>query len=336
MNSPLAVAILGAGHGHSNLYIPALLSEPGTRVVAIAEADDEQRVYRASQIPGVAAYRDAEELLRRETSLDLLIVMGEHRLMAEGARTAIEAGVPFLLEKPGGLTLNDVRAVRDAAALAGVPVVVPFIQRFGPLAEMAGLVGDVRHASLEFFAGYPERYRAGGNSWMLDPSRSGGGVMLNLGVHMIDAFLFFAASGSPVDVGGAVLRSFEQGLAVDDFFSATLSTADAVGHVSASYTYPSMTGRHVAYELVGTEGFAVMRTDGTTDVVTGGHSRTLRLDPDSDAYYAPFIRRVVRSYSTGFADLPGLDDLVAVREVTDRVPTTPPRLGTRSAPDTTR
>lgn len=324
----LAVGIVGVGHGHSNLYIPALLGNRSGRVVAVCDPDPGKLARRAVELGGVAAYRGYAEMFDAHSELDLVFVLGEHHAMARAAIATARRGLPFVLEKPGGLTLAEVRSVRDAAAESGVPVAVPFVQRTGPLAELFAAAGRPRHAVLQFLAGPPQRYRDSGNEWLLDRDRAGGGVMLNLGVHFIDAFLHFCADGGPAEVIGSDLRSFEEGLAVDDYFCVLLRSASAAtGFVEASYTFPSTTARHVSFAIRGDRGFASMDEQGNAVITTacGTSTRRLALDPDSNRYYAPFVGRVYETFSRGFAGLPTLEDLVNVREVTDAISAKTPK-----------
>jgi predicted dehydrogenase len=315
-----AVGIVGVGHGHSNLYIPALLGNGSGYVTAVCDPDPRKLARRASELGAVAAYRTHVEMFDAHPNLDLVYVLGEHWMMAEAAIATARRGIPFVLEKPGGLTVADVRRVREAAAASGVPVAVPFVQRLGPLAELFAAVGRPEHVSLQFLAGLPERYRDSGDEWLLDRDRAGGGVMLNLGVHVIDAFLHFCAGPEPVQVVGSQLRSIQPGLSVDDYVSALLrSESGTTGFVEASYTFPSTTARYVSFAIRGGHGFASMEGHGNGLVVAGPKSRRLALDADSNNYYAPFVDAVYATLPNRFAGLPTLDDLVKVRQVTDHI-----------------
>ncbi|MBY3381805.1 Gfo/Idh/MocA family protein [Rhizobium laguerreae] len=314
-----SVAIVGVGHGHSNLYIPALLASEGGQVVAVSEPDAEKRAFRAAQLSVTNAYEDYEEMFDQHPDLDLVYVLGQHRHMARAAIKTAVRGYPFVIEKPGGMTLAEVLEIRDAVKNSGVSVAVPFVQRQGPLKTLFEQAGPVQHVSLQFLAGLSCRYRNGAD-WLLEREKAGGGVMLNLGVHFIDAFLHFCGDGFPVSVRSASLKTLEPDLEVEDHFSAVLESETGVtGFIEASYTYPSMNSRYVTFAVRGSQAFAVMGADGSGHVRTVEGVRELALDPDSDRYYAPFVEAVYATLSTGFAGLPTLDDLVKVREITDYI-----------------
>jgi hypothetical protein len=62
MHTGLAVGIVGVGHGHSNLYIPALLGHGAGSVVAVSDPDPGKLARRAGELGGVAAYRTYAEM----------------------------------------------------------------------------------------------------------------------------------------------------------------------------------------------------------------------------------------------------------------------------------
>ena len=92
------------------------------------------------------------------TGPDLAYVLGVHAQMPDICRQLIAARVPFVLEKPGAAAVADLAAVRDEAQAAGVPATVALVQRYGPLPELLGQVGDLHHLRFSFIAGPPSRY----------------------------------------------------------------------------------------------------------------------------------------------------------------------------------
>ena len=134
-------------------------------------------------------YGSNEDLLNED--FDFALVFSRHSEMAGLAERLIARGIPFLIEKPCGLNLQEVRRVRLLSEKHGVYVSVPFIMRVSDLAARLspaeGLTPEgYQHLSFRFIAGPVARYERGGCSWMLDKRHAGGGSTLNLGVHFID------------------------------------------------------------------------------------------------------------------------------------------------------
>src|SRR3954463_10550316 len=74
----------------------------------------------------------------------------------------------------------------DEAEAAGVPATAALVQRYGPLPDLLGQLGDLRHLRFSFIAGPPSRYIDAGCGWVPDRTQSGGGCLYLLGVHFTD------------------------------------------------------------------------------------------------------------------------------------------------------
>src|SRR5207248_1304962 len=107
--------------------------------------------------------------------------------------SAMARGVPIVAEKPLGLAAADVDAIADLAESAGAFAAVAFVNRmraiWDALARLGPAAGPLSHLAVRIINGPPGRYRSWNSGWMLDPARSGGGALHNLGIHGVDAFL---------------------------------------------------------------------------------------------------------------------------------------------------
>jgi predicted dehydrogenase len=131
------------------------------------------------------------------TQPDLAYVLGIHAAMPDICRRLIAARIPFVLKKPGAAAVADLAAIRDEAAAAGVPATVALVQRCGPLPQLLGRLGALRHAPFSFVAGPPSRYVDAGCGCVVDGSASDGGRLYLLGVHLTDTLRPSRASRSP-------------------------------------------------------------------------------------------------------------------------------------------
>ena len=133
------------------------------------------------------ACKSVHDLLGLEP--DVVIVATIHRDLAHLACIALEAGAHVLVEKPAGVSVADVDRIASAAHRAKRRVKVGFNHRFHPgiaraIAEArSGLYGDV----LFLRARYGHGGRAGyEHEWRTDPALSGGGEIVDQGMHLID------------------------------------------------------------------------------------------------------------------------------------------------------
>ncbi len=123
-------------------------------------------------------------------SYDAAVIALPHDLAPVVARAVSTNNKPFLIEKPLGRTLDEARAIADAAS--GTESFVGYNYRFIPNVREAlrraarGELGKLRSADL--FIGHGGHPRSA-DGWKLDPVRAGGGALIDPGVHLLDLLL---------------------------------------------------------------------------------------------------------------------------------------------------
>lgn len=120
---------------------------------------------------------------------EAVIVATPHDMLSPNAIECLRAGKPVLLEKPCGLNLAEVQAVADTAREIGVACVPGFTLRHYPgLIAAHDAVHTKRYGEVLYLRAV---YGHGGKlaNWHLDAKR-GGGVLLDLGVHLVDLSLW--------------------------------------------------------------------------------------------------------------------------------------------------
>lgn len=162
-----------------------------------AKRDDIERVMIADQVGERAAARAAEfdwqnstdsvdELLARD-DIDAISICTWNNSHADIAIRAMEAGKHVLSEKPMSRTVEEAEAVAEAVERTGMHYEVGYVRRYGQNAQTlkrfidAGDLGDLYYAKSSFL-------RRAGNpgGWFADVERSGGGPLIDVGVHNID------------------------------------------------------------------------------------------------------------------------------------------------------
>jgi predicted dehydrogenase len=182
---------------------------------------------------------DSEAELLGESGAELVLVATTNAALAPAATRAVEAGKHVLVEKPGGISLEELEQLDRAAQARGVAVKVGFNHRFHPaLLELRRLVEAGALGQLMFMRA---RYGHGGRlgyekEWRSDPARSGGGELLDQGVHLLD--LSHALFG-PLPLHSALVATSYWDMAVDDNAVVTLGAPGRGGrfvtfHVSCS------------------------------------------------------------------------------------------------------
>lgn len=306
-----AAVVLGASHWHAPLYRDGLARH--FRVVAVQDAHPDASRALADSLgaPVTASVDDAMD----HNSVDVVFVFSPHHEMLVVSRKLINRGIPFVIEKPAGTGLDDLRKIEEEARAAGVPVTVPLVQRGAPIDTWLRQAGEIIYERLAFVAGPPARYRRNGSPWMLEPALSGGGSLMNLGPHFVD--LAIRHIGYPEDIIRKQSTAMH-GEAVDDHATMILTTntgREAI--VEVGYAFPdSPLQRYCSFTAAGTKGFASVDTTGSamfTDL--RGTSTTAVLNVDSDPLYDVFVDAVAETLTTGFAGLPTLAELVTTMDV---------------------
>ena len=183
---------------------------------------------RAEQLVASArtgyATDDAARVLA-DPAIDAVIVCTLNAALAPLALAAIRAGKHVLVEKPGAISTKQADELIDAARAAGVRVRVGFNHRFHPaLLQARSLYESGALGPLMFVRG---RYGHGGRvgydrEWRADPTLSGGGELIDQGVHLIDLAGWFLGDFARIE--GHASTSFWD-MPVDDNAFLNLRTA---------------------------------------------------------------------------------------------------------------
>jgi predicted dehydrogenase len=167
----------------------AIIKSGAAEVAGIADASPEATAEASRLAPDAELVRDLDELLDLE--LDGVVIATPSALHAEQAMRALAYGTSVFCQKPLGRTAaeveNAVEAARTADRLLGLDLSYRFtegMQRIRELIRSGGL-GGVFAVDLLFHNAYgPDK------PWFYDPALSGGGCVMDLGVHLVDLALW--------------------------------------------------------------------------------------------------------------------------------------------------
>src|SRR5690606_38478171 len=135
--------------------------------------------------------------------IDAVSICTWNNTHAEIAIYALEAGKHVLVEKPLSMTVEEAEAVEEAQKKSGKTLQVGFVRRHGDNAKL--LKKFIDHGELgEIYYAKTSCLRRLGNpgGWFSDVTRSGGGPLIDLGVHMIDICWYMMGKPRPVSVSG--------------------------------------------------------------------------------------------------------------------------------------
>ncbi|MEO6876518.1 MAG: Gfo/Idh/MocA family oxidoreductase [Opitutaceae bacterium] len=204
-------------------------SLPAGSLLYACDLDAARAASLAQAFPGCTPITDSQVAFANP-AVTAVIVSTLNASLAPLALAAVRAGKHVLVEKPGALNARQLRTLRDAARSTGVTVRVGYNHRFHPsLLKARELLASGVLGPLMFLRG---RYGHGGRKgydreWRADPALSGGGELIDQGVHLIDLAGWFLGDFSQVQ--GHAATSFWD-MKVDD--NAFLSLRTAAGQTA--------------------------------------------------------------------------------------------------------
>ncbi len=248
----------------------------GAAALAAAVADPDPALLEAALAvaPGARPCRGLDELLELAPELDGVVLATPSALHAAQSLQALAAGLPVFCQKPLGRNAGETRAVVEAARRADLLLGVDFSYRHlagaRRICELvaAGELGTVYAARLVFHNAYgPDK------DWFYDRARSGGGCVIDLGIHLIDLLLW--TLGGP-EVAAVTSRCFSRGRLlgdrsdrgretreaqeVEDYAVARLDLATgASAEIACSWKLPAGQDAVIAASFYGTQGGAELR-----------------------------------------------------------------------------
>jgi predicted dehydrogenase len=178
----------------------------------------------ARMVPGCRSITDYLQAIN-DPEVDAVIVATLNASLAPLTLAAVRAGKHVLVEKPGALEAAQLREIADVAATTGAKVRIGYNHRFHPALQKARTLLD--EGSLGPLMFLRARYGHGGRvgydrEWRADPALSGGGELIDQGVHLIDLASWILGDFTHVD-GHAATYFWD--MKVDDNAFLNLRTA---------------------------------------------------------------------------------------------------------------
>ncbi|HEX2204176.1 MAG TPA: Gfo/Idh/MocA family oxidoreductase [Longimicrobium sp.] len=296
-------------------------------VAAVSDPSEEMRVAALEAAPGAEVADGLDELLAM--GLDGIVIASPSALHAEQSVRALEAGVAVFCQKPLGRTADEVRRVVDAARgadrLLAVDLSYRFTEGMRRIREriVSGELGKVFSVDLVFHNAYgPDK------PWFYDPALSGGGCVMDLGVHLVDLALWTLDFPAVESVDGRLYAGGEPLVGrvdrCEDYAVATVGLAGGAT-VRLACSWRVSAGRDAVIEAAfyGTGGGAALRNvdgsfyDFTAELFHGTARETLATPPDEwgGRAAADWAERL----AGGARFDPACERLVDVARVLDRI-----------------
>ncbi|HLL47809.1 MAG TPA: Gfo/Idh/MocA family oxidoreductase, partial [Longimicrobiaceae bacterium] len=122
--SPVRVGLIGYGLAGAAFHAPLIAAIPGMRLAAVVTADPERSASARRDHPDAVVVPSADALWERASDLDLVVVATPNRTHVPLALSALEAGLPVVVDKPFAATAADAMRVVEAARQRGLLLTV--------------------------------------------------------------------------------------------------------------------------------------------------------------------------------------------------------------------
>jgi len=268
--SDLRVAIAGYGLAGSGFHAPLIASTPGLAVASVVTRNLERQDRARREHPGAAVLDTTDEIWARSGDHDLVVVATPNDSHVALARRALEAGLPVVVDKPLATSAAQARELVADAERLGVMLTAFHNRRWDSdqltLRRMLsdGTLGTVVRYESRFERWRPELKPEQVWRETTTPAE-GGGVLLDLGTHLVDQALVLFGPAARV-YGEVDIR--RGGASDDDIFVAIQHASGVHSHLWASSVAAAPGPR---LRVLGTRaGYLVTDVDGQEDALRTG------------------------------------------------------------------
>ena len=283
----LRLGFLGTGWIGRN-RMEAMLATGEAEAVAIFDPDSEMAASARELAPDAEIVGSLEELLACD--VDGLVIATPSALHADQCIRGFESGASVFCQKPLGRNAAEVQSVLEAARAADRLLGVDLSYRHTAAMQVirerihAGQLGQVFAADLTFHNAYGPQ-----SGWFWDPKLSGGGCLIDLGVHLVDLLLWLFDFPEVLDAHCTLLRDGRPPAAdeVENYASAELRLANGVqARLACSWNLNAGKDALIDASFCGTAAGAAMRNengsffDFTAELFRGQNREQLTSPPD--------------------------------------------------------
>ncbi|WP_141503418.1 Gfo/Idh/MocA family protein [Paenibacillus luteus] len=196
---PVQIAVIGTG-SISSLHLESYKNNKNVNLYAVCDLNEERAKAAAEKYGAEKVYTDYRELLAN-SEIDAVSICTWNNTHAEISISALEAGKHVLVEKPLCRTVEEALLVQEAVRKSGKLLQVGFVRRYDTNAQLLRAMADRGEFGEIYFAKASTIRRLGNpGGWFSDIERSGGGPLIDIGVHVIDLCWYMMGRPKPVSV----------------------------------------------------------------------------------------------------------------------------------------
>jgi predicted dehydrogenase len=302
----LKVGVIGAG-SISTLHLNSYQNNTQVELTAICDLNEQRAREKAKQYQIAEVYTDYNELLKN-ADIDSVSICTWNNSHAEIAIAALNAGKNVLVEKPLCKTVEEALKVEEAVQKNKKVLQVGFVRRYANNTRVlknfmdAGELGEIYYAKASCL-----RRLGNPGGWFSDVERSGGGPLIDLGVHIIDLSWYLMGKPKVKSISGNTYKrlgnraqvqnlSFYQAAdydasknTVEDMANALIRFENGASlYVDVSFTLHAKESEKISVQLYGEKGGAEIEPE--LFIVSEKHDTILNITPQVDNLSFDFVK----------------------------------------------
>ncbi|WP_017447007.1 oxidoreductase [Gayadomonas joobiniege] len=224
----IKTALVGFGFAAQTFHLPFIKTSHDFELVAVSSSDQNKV---AAVLPTVEVYPDYQRLLQTSDA-ELVVITSPNDSHYAIAKSALEQGKHVLVEKPFVTRSEEGQTLIDLARQRSLILSVYQNRRYdGDFLTVKKLLSEKRLGDIKVFEAHFDRFRPQVKDRWRETASDGGGILYDLGPHLIDqALLLF---GMP-DAVNAEIKTLRAGGVCPDFAHISLSYPDKLVQLQAS------------------------------------------------------------------------------------------------------
>lgn len=292
----LKVAVIGCGGIAQIVHVPALIANKAVEIAAFCDAKIDKAKELAAKYGVEQIFADYKEVLEL-SEVDAVHICTANYLHSIIAIAALKKGKHVFCEKPDAINVEEVMKMKQASEESGKVLMVMRNNRYRDEMRFLkryfeeGNFGEIYTAKCGFVR---RRGTPGRGGWFTTKELSGGGPLIDLGVHMIDVCMWIMGNPRPAAVVGSTYCMFADNAGRADSASETFRVVKVGGifdvedlatgfirfengaSLHIEFSWASNIEKENSYiELLGTKAGARLHDDGRGLMVFGETNGTL-------------------------------------------------------------
>jgi len=267
--------VIGCGGIADRRTLPGMMLAENAELIAVMDANKAAAEHVKEKYGAKYAFDRYEDLLALE-EIEAVYIASPVFAHKEQAFAAAKAKKHILLEKPLGLTLEDSIEIIEVCEKEGIKLGVGLMMRFHAYHQALkkiiaeGKIGEIVSMRAQFTCWYPKME----NCWRQDKALSGGGALMDMGIHCIDLLQYISGLNAVECTGFAHNQTF--GYNADDSAAVIMKMENgALAYVDANFNIPDAAAK-CPLEFYGTKGSIIavgtlgQEEGGTVEILSCG------------------------------------------------------------------